>query len=130
MSAIDSLTPNWSARYQNLALNEAINLYKERSVTLLELRDYVDVLFGGPVNVELCLEDLDRLKSFAVELKNIPWEKDSLDIFIKSYLEKNGLKMPMIGKPLRISLVGTSNAPAIVDLLLVLGKNEVLKRIL
>jgi glutamyl-tRNA synthetase len=126
---IDSLTPNWSARYQDFALKQAINLYKERSSTLLQLRDHIDALFAGPIHVDITDQDLAMLQSLAIELASTTWDKESLDKSIKAYLEKNQIKMPVLGKPLRIALVGTPNAPAIVDLLLVLGKDQVLKRI-
>jgi glutamyl-tRNA synthetase len=126
---IDSLTPNWSTRYQDFALKQAINLYKERSNTLLQLRDHIDALFVGPINVDITDQDFAMLRSLAIELASTTWDKESLDQSIKAYLEKNQIKMPVLGKPLRVALVGAPNAPAIVDLLLVLGKDQVLKRI-
>lgn len=129
---IDNLTPNWSARYQDLALNSAINLYKERSCTLLQLRDQIDVLFAGPISIEhvgLNESDFRLLQSLALELTSTIWDQNNLDKCIKQFLEKNCLKMPVLGRPLRILLVGTPNAPAIIDLLLVLGKDQVLKRL-
>jgi glutamyl-tRNA synthetase len=129
---IDSLTPNWSFRYQGLALAQAINLYKERSCTLLQLRDQIDGLFAGPISIEhldLNETDLRLLQSLAQELAKIIWDKENLDKCIKQFLENSNLKMPMLGRPLRIALVGTPNAPAIIDLLLVLGKQYVLDRI-
>jgi glutamyl-tRNA synthetase len=129
---IDSLTPNWSSRYQDLALAQAINLYKERSTTLLQLRDHIDVLFAGPISIEhldLTETDLGILQSLVAELAKTIWDKDNLDKCIKQFLEYNNLKMPMLGRPLRIALVGTPNAPAIIDLLLVLGKEQVIKRL-
>jgi glutamyl-tRNA synthetase len=129
---IDSLTANWSSRYQDLPLELAVNLYKERSTTLLQLRDQIDILFAGPLtteNLDLNESDLLLMRSLALELSSTVWDKANLDKCIKQFLEKNSLKMPMLGRPLRIALVGTPNAPAIIDLLMVLGKDQVLSRI-
>ncbi len=129
INQIDSLTKNWSAKYKNCLLKEAINLYKERSVTLLELRDHLDLLFNEPLNIELLAEEKTILKHFLIDLAHLSWTKEHLEAHLKTFLEKNNLKMSALGKPLRIALVGTTNAPGIIDLLIVIGDKTVLERI-
>lgn len=126
---IDQLTPNWSARYINHNLLQAVSIYKDRCHTLIELRDYIDVLFAGPLVVDLPDTEKCILKDFKNSLETISWHKEDLDKHIKLFLEEKNIKMPNLGKPLRIALVGSPNAPAIVEILLVLGKEEVIKRL-
>ena len=50
-------------------------------------------------------------------------------MFIDSFLSKNKLKFPLLGKPLRLILTGKSNAPSISDLLYLIGKENCINRI-
>ena len=98
-------------------------------MTLLELRDHLDLLFNEPLNIELLAEEKNILKHFLIDLAHLSWTKEHLEAHLKTFLEKNNLKMSALGKPLRIALVGTTNAPGIIDLLLVIGDKIVLERI-
>jgi len=66
---------------------------------------------------------------FSNQLKEIDFEKDTIEKFIKAFLKANDLKFPELGKPLRVILTGKENAPSISELLFILGKETSLKRI-
>ena len=45
----------------------------------------------------------------------------------KEWMTDNGLKMKDIGLPLRAALTGTKTAPSIIDIIVILGREEVQK---
>lgn len=66
---------------------------------------------------------------FSKKLREIDFEKNEIEKYIKEFLQANDLKFPELGKPLRIILTGKENAPSISELLFILGKETSLKRI-
>ena len=54
---------------------------------------------------------------------------ESISHRLKDYINNNDLKFPQLGKPLRYVLTGRTNAPAIGELLYLLGNEESRKRI-
>ena len=66
---------------------------------------------------------------FSKQLREIDFEKNEIEKYIKEFLQANDLKFPELGKPLRIILTGRENAPSISELLFILGKETSLKRI-
>ncbi len=66
---------------------------------------------------------------FSKRLREIDFEKNEIERYIKEFLHANDLKFPELGKPLRIILTGKENAPSISELLFILGKETSLKRI-
>jgi len=66
---------------------------------------------------------------FSKQLREIDFEKNEIEKYIKEFLQANDLKFPELGKPLRIILTGKENAPSISELLFILGKEISLKRI-
>ena len=57
------------------------------------------------------------------------WNIENLENTIKSYAEKNELKLGIVAQPLRVALTGTTKSPGIYDVLAVLGKEESIARI-
>jgi len=47
----------------------------------------------------------------------------------KPFIAQYGLKMPQLFQPIRLALTGSTQAPSVYDIMAILGKNEVLKRI-
>lgn len=77
---------------------------------------------------------LGELSSFVPKLSefllSIPFEgKDSLKNALKEFAKNCGLKFPQIMQLLRAAVLGTFASPGIIDMMLILGKEEVLKRI-
>ncbi len=69
------------------------------------------------------------LSEFSEQLKEIDFQKNKIEDFIKEFLRSKDLKFPELGKPLRVILTGKENAPSISELLFILGKENSLKRI-
>lgn len=57
------------------------------------------------------------------------WEHDAFDPVLRSFAEEKEVGFGKVAQPLRAALTGTSNAPGIYEVLIALGKDEVLGRI-
>ncbi|MCF8369054.1 MAG: glutamate--tRNA ligase [Bacteroidales bacterium] len=64
--------------------------------------------------------ELDKLEAYSVEI---------IEITIKNFLEQNQLGMGQVMTPLRLALVGSGMGPGVMDIMALLGKDEVNKRI-
>ncbi len=62
-------------------------------------------------------------------IENTPFDKQQLHDAIISYIEQNQLNMGQIMNCLRLSLVGAAKGPDLFEIIILLGKNEVVGRI-
>lgn len=114
-----------------------IDLYKERVKTLKELMQELKIVHDGPgewdeteitplvnqttINLLTNIETLiDQQKDFS---------SSALSTVIKNLCQQLGLKLPDIAKPIRIALTGKSSSPGIFEMLSLLGKETVIKRV-
>ena len=68
------------------------------------------------------------IKNLANKLKNIKWSKETIIETIKTYSFEREIEFKDVAKLIRIAIVGTTNSPGIYDMMLVLGKLEVIRR--
>ena len=113
--------------------NLAISLLAKGANSLNQIAEESIYFFEEPkTNFDSLNIDTNKKKLFAEfskQLKEINFEKDAIEKYIKEFLQANDLKFPELGKPLRIILTGRENAPSITELLFILGKETSLKRI-
>ena len=57
------------------------------------------------------------------------WTSEALDALIKETLSEHGIKMPMLGIPLRLAVTGQKQTPSIGAVLAIIGKTIVLERL-
>jgi len=70
------------------------------------------------------------LDSFREEASGITeWGQNSLTAFIQDFISRKNLKMGQLMNPLRLLMVGNNQGPGIMDIAILLGKEEFLKRI-
>ncbi|MCV2504069.1 MAG: glutamate--tRNA ligase, partial [Neisseriaceae bacterium] len=77
-------------------------------------------------------EAKERLLRFADQLETIPesdWNAENIHALFEPFCEQEEIKMGKLGMPLRIQVCGTGKTPSIDEVLALLGKEEVLKRI-
>lgn len=75
-------------------------------------------------------ETEDVLAAYVQKLKNVEdWQKDKLKGALQNVLAEKDAKMGKIMQPLRLSLTGSGAGPDLMDVLEILGKNEVIERI-
>lgn len=124
---------NWT----NKQLTFAVELYKERSITLIDLMEQVKAVYEQPVAYiaeeiapyknEKTHEYMNKLQeTLALQEQFIHTE---LAVVIKKFCNDLGISLPVIGKPLRIALTGKTSSPGIFELLELLGKKESIKRL-
>ncbi|MFA6016208.1 MAG: glutamate--tRNA ligase [Gallionellaceae bacterium] len=117
------------------ALDAIVGLYKERVSTLNELADAAEVFYidlhpeQTLLDAHLSAEAVPALHEFAERLKEINWESAAVAALIKELLGKHGLKMPKIAMPLRVMLVGQTQAPSVDALVILFTREQVLARI-
>lgn len=70
------------------------------------------------------LEDLEREFSM-LEF----FDFDAVEDLLNEYVRSKEVKKPQVLMPLRAALTGTTNAPSVTDLVVILGRHEVLRRI-
>ena len=70
------------------------------------------------------LEDLEREFSM-LEF----FDFDAVEDLLNEYVRSKEVKKPQVLMPLRAALTGTTNAPSVTDLVVILGRREVLRRI-
>ena len=71
----------------------------------------------------------ELLSSFMEEATSIGWEHDTLHAFIQEFISRKNVKMGQLMNPLRLLMIGNSQGPGIMDIAILLGKEEFLKRI-
>lgn len=118
-------------------LCKAMPLVKERAKSLPDLAEQIGfVLAERPLSPDekglklLTDETRQRMHAIAVLLDNVAdWTVDAIGETVRSYLDKNGLKLGKIGPAIRVALTGKTNAPGIFDIAAVIGKKETISRL-
>ncbi len=110
-------------------------LLRERAPTLVEMADAAHYFYRRPQpDAALLAQHLtDGAKPAMAELRQVlpdtGWNKAEIGAAIKTQVAKHGLKMPQLMMPLRVSLTGQTQTPAIDAIMDVLGRDEVLARL-
>jgi len=111
--------------------SEIIDLVKDRCSTLLELETQVKKISDKPTeydskSIKKHFKELnqDLLKEFLANLTSSDCETS-----FNSVLEKNEVGMAKLAQPIRIALVGNAQSPSVIDVMKLLGKDEVIARV-
>ena len=116
-------------------LKKNIYLTKTRVKTIKELCDISlflltsTALWDREVDSLLSSEEKDCLKIMAHLLEKTLWEEPSLQALIQEFVKENTLTMMDVGRPLRIALTGSAQAPSFIKVMACLGKEETLSRL-
>ena len=113
----------------------AVEILKTRVKKISELKSELENLFFSyPANTELKSkfihqESNNLLLKFLEKLNKIKWSEDSINNLIKDFIKEEGVKMPQFAMPLRVKIAGTTQTPAIHQLIFLFGKKLVSDRI-
>jgi len=127
---------NFNEIKDNFDMKYAIEILKTRAKKISELKTELESLFFSyPANSELKSKFLHQesnnlLLKFLEKLNNIQWTEDSINNLIKDFVKGEGVKMPQFAMPLRVKIAGTTQTPAIHQLIFLFGKKLVSDRIL
>ncbi len=109
---------------------------KERAKTLVELMEAANFLYqDGAPTLDPAAEKLlspdarAELRALLPLLEACPWQADNLEQAVRQFAEHRTLKLGKIAQPLRAALTGRAASPPIFDVLLVLGRDESLRRL-
>lgn len=116
-------------------LLDVIDVLLPRVETLAELTEQAEYFFRD--DFRYSDEAKRRLEGGQKYLEDLERELSMLDVFdfddvddaLRRYVQTQGVKMGEVMMPLRAALTGTTQAPGVTDLCVILGKRKVLERI-
>lgn len=125
------------AKDQPEKLKTAINIYKSRAKTLIELEESIKVYFTDDFEYakkaakdNLKISAIEHLEEFSNRLNNqSEFTHDSIDEAFNSVLKDFELKFPKLAKPLRVALTGIAHGAGIHETLDLVGKEKTISRI-
>ncbi|MGB9736474.1 MAG: glutamate--tRNA ligase [bacterium] len=110
---------------------------KLRSRTLVELVDMMDYYFKDDIEYDENAEKklfkseniihLEKIKSKLSEVQD--FSKNNIEAVIKEYVSASGLKLGDVAQPLRLAVTGRTVSPGLFEIMEILGKEKVIKRI-
>lgn len=115
-----------------------VSLFKERAKTLREFAEKGKYFFEFDYQYEQKAakkhfsspESADRLRAYVDRLSGLDsFEKAQIEQALRSLADEMGIKPSVLIHPVRLATTGTSAGPPLFDLLELLGKEEVIKRI-
>ena len=129
----ETLFPLWSKEQVLLA----IALYKERTTTVLAMMQSMQALYEhtskpsqedirawvAPDTIEHLTELQERLTALDA------YTADSLKALLKDICDEYAIKLVMLAQPVRLALTSTTTSPGIFELMVLLGKQETIKRL-
>jgi len=114
-----------------------VELFKERSKTLLEMADDAAFLFNEPQEYEpngakkflrpVMIGPFQEVSQLFATLET--FERKALHETIEAYLAPKGWSLGKIAQPLRIAVTGKTVSPGIYEVLEALGREKTLRRI-
>ncbi len=118
-------------------LSKAIKTLKERSKTLIELagslRYYIaeDVEYNEKAKAKFLNE---KSRGLLIELNNrltsvTDFSTQELEKVFKEIIEKHNIKLGSLAQPVRVAMTGGTESPGIYEVLEIVGKEKVLKRL-
>ncbi len=115
----------------------ALPALKERAKTLLDLISGANFIFADkPLTFDkkakkaLSDDGKQHLANLIPLLENSSeWTLESVEVLIKDYVASAEVGFGKVAMPVRAALTGTTQAPSVYDLLMILGKTEAIDRI-
>jgi glutamyl-tRNA synthetase len=121
---------------QKSDLERAMYCLKDRARTYPELLEKAAfILTSRPiVQDEKSAKALDLvsrsiLRELTPHLQNASWNRDALEGVVQSLAEAQDLKLGKLAGPLRAALSGRAVSPSVFDMMLVLGRDETVRRL-
>ena len=117
------------------SLVPACALYKDRCSTVVELADWIELMF---VDVQPSADDLaahvtdaikPALEALRERLTDVAWDKAAIAAALKETLAAFKLKMPQLAVPLRVLVCGRTQTPSIDAVLALFPRDTVLRRL-
>jgi glutamyl-tRNA synthetase len=115
---------------------QVVGLLKDRANTLIEIAQSAKLFYLPPPtpSAEHIAENIPQtimpaLQDLIKALENAEPSKEGYGAAFKQVLAQHQIKMPALAMPVRYALFATTQTPAIDSVLVVLGKDEAIKRL-
>lgn len=137
LSAMRSVTPDWHIGQEESYLLNVIEMVKSRTKSLSELDDFSAYFFSAPKSfdeksVRKRWRDTsvnELMQNYFTSLHDIAtWEPVALEEHLRSCAEQEGIPAGKLIHPTRIAISGEGVGPSLFDLMALLGRDRVLRR--
>ena len=115
---------------------QVVGLLKDRANTLIEIAEGAKLFYlpapahsAEQIAANIPASLVPALKDLIEAIENSESTKEAYGAAFKQVLTKHQLKMPALAMPVRYALFASTQTPAIDSVLVVLGREEVLKRL-
>tara|TARA_B100000575_G_C22616910_1_gene383446 strand:- start:102 stop:560 length:459 start_codon:yes stop_codon:yes gene_type:complete len=131
------IDPEWGRSKRQDYLIKVINLMKPRSNSIADLIDQSQYFFSSPKKFNSTQlkkiwkkdtsEKLIELKSVLDSINS--WVAVELESNFKSFTDQRGIGIGKVMQPMRFLICGSLQGPSLFDLMELIGKEELLKRL-
>jgi len=118
------------------AIKSSLSFLKNKAKTLEDIFNNSKYLIEDEVNIsreeQKILDDNSKstIKDFIEKIMNCEaFDRENLEIIVNEIIKNKEINFKSIGQPLRVALTGSRFGPGLYDILISLGKEEVLKRL-
>ncbi len=115
---------------------EHMDILKARAKTIPELVEMAYFFLGirpfiPDAKASQLLDIVSRgmLNRLTSRLRDVTWELENLEAEIREFAEGEDLKLGKVAQPLRAALTGRGVSPSVFDMMVILGKEEILARL-
>ena len=117
-------------------IKSSLSFLKNKAKTLEDIYNNSKYLIEDEVNIsgedQKIFDDNTKstIKDFLEKIMNCEtFDRENLEIVVNEIIKKKEISFKNIGQPLRVALTGSKFGPGLYDILISLGKEEVLKRL-
>ena len=117
-------------------IKSSLSFLKNKAKTLEDIFNNSKYLIEDKVNIsgedQKILDDNSKstIKDFIEKIINCEaFDRENLEIIVNEIIKNKEINFKSIGQPLRVALTGSRFGPGLYDILLSLGKEEVIKRL-
>ena len=112
-----------------LELGANVEVYRNDQITTSEIaaKKYQGIIISpGPATPDdagICLKVIAGFSTLD------DFSSENIEVLFKKIVEEEGIKLGKLAQPVRVALTGTTVSPGIYDVVLLLGKEETIKRL-
>ena len=117
-------------------IKSSLSFLKNKAKTLEDIFNNSKYLIEDGVNIsgedQKMLDDNSKstIRDFIEKIMNSEtFDRENLEIIVNEIIKNKEINFKSIGQPLRVALTGSRFGPGLYDILISLGKEEVLKRL-
>ena len=122
---------------QKVDLTTAMPVLQDRAKTLPDIIEKADFIlsqrpFKPDAAASSLLDSVSRgiLNRLTHRLRDVSWNKQSLETEIQDFATQEGLKLGNIAQPLRAALTGRTVSPSVFDVMVLIGRDETIARLI